>query len=107
MTVKRPFLLICTFFIAGMYLIGTLGATVSLTVVFCAFLAGLIKALKTNDIELLANNLYNTFEEVVDTNQTAKILHELGLDWPKPDEQYLIKLIKYLNKFNFFTCNIR
>ena len=50
MTVKRPFLLICAFFIAGMYLIGTLGATVSLTVVFCAFLAGLIKAQKTKKI---------------------------------------------------------
>ena len=44
-----------------------------------------------------------SFEEVVDTNQTASILHELGLDWPKPDEQYLIRLIKYLNKFNFFA----
>ena len=43
-----------------------------------------------------------SFEDVVDTNQTVNILHQLGLDWPKPDEQYLIRLIKYLNKFDFF-----
>ena len=44
----------------------------------------------------------NDFEENVEIEQTTKILHSLGFDWPEADASYLKRLIDYLNKFNYF-----
>ena len=44
----------------------------------------------------------NDFDENVKIEQTTEILHSLGFDWPKPDSEYLKRLIDYLNKFNYF-----
>ena len=44
----------------------------------------------------------NDFDENVKIEQTTEILHALGFDWPKPDKEYLKRLIDYLNRFNYF-----
>lgn len=35
--------------------------------------------------------------------QSVEIAHDMGVDWPEIDEDYLKKLIGYLNKFGFFN----
>ena len=44
----------------------------------------------------------NSFESLVEIEQTTEILRLLGFNWPKPDKDYLKRLIDYLNKFNYF-----
>ncbi|WP_407375056.1 amino acid adenylation domain-containing protein, partial [Methanobrevibacter sp.] len=42
------------------------------------------------------------YEEYVNNEQTRTILHELNVDWPEIDKEYLKRVITYLNKVNFF-----
>ena len=61
-----------------------------------------IQGLITSDTSIgdMDNEYY---EEYVDTKQTNLILHTLGFEWPKPDREYLKKMITYLNKFDYFN----
>ncbi|WP_407432545.1 amino acid adenylation domain-containing protein [Methanobrevibacter sp.] len=45
----------------------------------------------------------DAYETRVNINQTIEILHELGFNWPKPDQNYLIKFIGYLDNLGFFN----
>ena len=44
-----------------------------------------------------------SFEQYINTKQTTVILNSLGFSWPKPDGEYLKRLIEYLNKFDYFN----
>lgn len=46
MTVKRPMLWLSAAFVAGMYLLALLGASIAFAVIFCALIAAIVKAVK-------------------------------------------------------------
>ena len=61
-----------------------------------------IQGLITAEISVDDYEEEDSFEDLVEIEQTTEILHLLGFDWPKPDKDYLKRLIDYLNKFNYF-----
>ena len=63
-----------------------------------------IQGLITSDLTM-DNLKIELFEENIDNRQTDTILKYLNVEWPKIDEDYLKKLIDYLNELNFFENN--
>ena len=61
-----------------------------------------IQGLITAEISVEDYEEGDSFEDLVEIEQTTEILHLLGFYWPKPDKDYLKRLIDYLNKFNYF-----
>ena len=61
-----------------------------------------IQGLITAEISVEDYEEEDSFEENVEIEQTTEILHSLGFYWPKPDKDYLKRLIDYLNKFDYF-----
>ena len=61
-----------------------------------------IQGLITAEISVEDYEEEDSFEDLVEIEQTTEILHLLGFNWPKPDKDYLKRLIDYLNKFNYF-----
>ena len=61
-----------------------------------------IQGLITAEISVEDYEEEDSFEENVEIEQTTEILHSLGFYWPKPDKDYLKRLIAYLNKFDYF-----
>ncbi|WP_405303947.1 amino acid adenylation domain-containing protein [Methanobrevibacter sp.] len=61
-----------------------------------------IQGMITSDISIEEFDKRDNFEENVKIEQTIEILHSLGFKWPKPDKNYLKRLIDYLNKFDYF-----
>jgi transposase len=61
-----------------------------------------IQGLITAEISVEDYEEEDSFEENVKIEQTTEILHLLGFYWPKPDKDYLKRLIDYLNKFDYF-----
>ena len=59
-----------------------------------------IQGIITADITI--DDLDGGIDFDVDIEQTTEILHDLGFDWPKPDKEYLRRLIDYLNKLDYF-----
>ena len=50
-----------------------------------------IKALITAEIGIDDLDEVDDFDAKIEIEQTTEILHELGFDWPQPDEKYLKK----------------
>ena len=63
-----------------------------------------IQGLITSDLTM-DNLKVELFEENIENSQTDAILESLNVEWPKIDENYLKRLIDYLNKLNFFENN--
>ena len=61
-----------------------------------------IQGLITAEISVEDYEEEDSFESLVEIEQTTEILRLLGFNWPKPDKDYLKRLIDYLNKFNYF-----
>jgi len=61
-----------------------------------------IQGLITAEISVEDYEEEDSFEDLVEIEQTTEILHSLGFYWPKPDKDYLKRLIDYLNKFDYF-----
>ena len=61
-----------------------------------------IQGIITADITIDELDDENDFDGNVSIDQTTEILHLLGFDWPEPDQDYLKRLIDYLNELNYF-----
>ena len=61
-----------------------------------------IQGIITADLAIDDLGEENDFDGNVKIEQTTEILHSLGFDWPEPDENYLKRLIDYLNELNYF-----
>jgi thioester reductase-like protein len=61
-----------------------------------------IQGMITADLVIDDLDEENDFDGNVKIEQTTEILHSLGFDWPEPDENYLKRLIDYLNGLNYF-----
>ncbi len=61
-----------------------------------------IQGIITADLAIEDLDEENDFDENVKIELTTEILHSLGFDWPQPDENYLKRLIDYLNELNYF-----
>ena len=63
-----------------------------------------IQGLITSDLTM-DNLKVELFEENTENTQTDAILKSLNMEWPKIDENYLKRLIDYLNELKFFENN--
>ena len=61
-----------------------------------------IQGLITAEIGIDDLDEVDDFDAKIEIEQTTEILHELGFDWPQPDDEYLKKLIDYLNSVKYF-----
>lgn len=61
-----------------------------------------IQGIITADLAIEDLDEENDFDENIKIELTTEILHSLGFDWPQPDENYLKRLIDYLNELNYF-----
>lgn len=61
-----------------------------------------IQGLITAEITLDDIDEVDDFEENYEIEQTTEILHSMEFVWPKPDMEYLKKLIDYLNELKYF-----
>ena len=60
-------------------------------------ISGIITDLNSDKLFTLNVNI------LIDSNFTNKYLQQLGFNWPKIDEQYIKKYIKYFKEINFFN----
>ena len=63
------------------------------------FLTGII-----NDVNLNKNVGVSDYP-LIESKKTINYLNKLGFKWPKPNNQYLVKILKYMELTSFISKN--